>query len=249
MDRASLGAKVLKYEHGTTAIRVSVWGGVTLYTQDAPKACRPPIRTPPHLRPPLEISAAELQTAINDEAATSPMSRTLRSNFRQILPCWHRTGDPRTRFRCLTNAAVGLSASGLQSFARQVLTKRVNSVKVAEGGKPTVRSRADLLVSFVPAKAMKAMPRRLPSSRNRQAVAGSTGISRSNKNRRRYRLRLLFIDPPPSATITQSLRSCARRGHLPLSVLAHAKGEAVMALADGRRAACAARDSRDTTST
>src|SRR5258706_7935814 len=37
MDRASLGAKLLKYDTGTTAIRVSVWGGVTLYTQDAPQ--------------------------------------------------------------------------------------------------------------------------------------------------------------------------------------------------------------------
>src|SRR3569623_2420308 len=37
MDRASLGAKLLKYDTGTTAIRGSVWGGVTLYSQDAPQ--------------------------------------------------------------------------------------------------------------------------------------------------------------------------------------------------------------------
>ena len=37
MERSSLGAKIFKYDTGTTVIRVSVWGGMTLYTHDAPQ--------------------------------------------------------------------------------------------------------------------------------------------------------------------------------------------------------------------
>jgi hypothetical protein len=37
-----------------------------------------------------------------------------------------------------------------------------------------------------------------------------------------------FFEPPPAATITQSLRSCARRSHLPLRAK-HKKGEGVAA--------------------
>ena len=35
-DRVALGGRVLKYDTGATALRISVWGGMTLYTQEAP---------------------------------------------------------------------------------------------------------------------------------------------------------------------------------------------------------------------
>ena len=63
--------------------------------------------------------------------------------------------DPETRgraFDALTNAAAGIERF-LASLpvARQVFAKRINAVKVAEGGKPTVTIAGNtLLVSFVP---------------------------------------------------------------------------------------------------
>ena len=153
MDRASLGAKVLKYDTGTTAIRVSVWGGVTLYTQDAPQGVPATFQdaTPP--APALSISAMELQTAINDEASHLTYVQNIALKF--LADPAVLAADPETRgraFDALVNAAVGIERFlAANPMARPALVKRVNSVKVAEGGKPTVSLVGQsLLVSFVP---------------------------------------------------------------------------------------------------
>ena len=63
--------------------------------------------------------------------------------------------DPETRGRAF--AALINAATGIERFladtpaARPVLAKRINSVKVAEGGKPTIALFGQtLVVSFVP---------------------------------------------------------------------------------------------------
>jgi hypothetical protein len=63
--------------------------------------------------------------------------------------------DAETRgraFDAMTNAAMGIERFlAAQPSARQILSHRINSVKVAEGGKPTIAiSGQTLLVSFVP---------------------------------------------------------------------------------------------------
>lgn len=153
IERASLGAKLLKYDTGTTAIRVSVWGGVTLYTQDAPQGVPATFQnaTPP--APTLAISAMELQTAVNDEASHLTYVQNIALKFSADPAVL--AADPETRgraFDALTNAAVGIERFlAANPMARPVLTKRINSVKVAEGGKPTVTLVGQsLLVSFVP---------------------------------------------------------------------------------------------------
>ena len=65
--------------------------------------------------------------------------------------------DPETRgraFDALTNAATGIERFLADTpAARSVLAKRINSVKVAEGGKPTIALTGQtLLVSFVPSE-------------------------------------------------------------------------------------------------
>ena len=153
MDRASLGAKVLKYDTGTTAIRVSVWGGVTLYTQDAPQGVPATFQSPTPPAPALAISAAELQTAVNDEASHLTYVQNIALKFSADPAVL--AADPETRgraFDALVNAAVGIERFlAANPMARPALVKRVNSVKVAEGGKPTVTlAGQSLLVSFVP---------------------------------------------------------------------------------------------------
>src|SRR5438067_427541 len=136
VDRASLGAKLLKYDTGTTALRVSVWGGLTLYTQDAPQGLpatyqgeAPPIGT-------LAISAGELQTAFGDEASHLTYVQNIALKFSADPAVV--AADPETRgraFDALINAAMGIERFlAATPPARQILAKRINSVKVAEGG-------------------------------------------------------------------------------------------------------------------
>lgn len=153
VERGSLGAKVLKYDTGTTALRVSVWGGLTLYTRDAPQGVPATFQGSAPSSQPLAISAAELQTAFNDE--TSHLAYVQNIGLKFSLDAAVLAADPEIRgraFGALVNAAVGIERFlASNPAARPVLAKRVNSVKVAEGGKPTVALAGQtLLVSFVP---------------------------------------------------------------------------------------------------
>jgi hypothetical protein len=152
-ERGSLGARILKYDTGTTALRVSVWGGLTLYTQDHPGGI-PAVRqgdAPPPV--PLAVSPGELQTAFNDEAGHLTYVQKIAVKFSADPAVMQ--ADPETRgraFDALTNAAVGIERFlAALPVARTIFAKRINSVKVAEGGKPTVTIAGNtLLVSFVP---------------------------------------------------------------------------------------------------
>ena len=153
MERGSLGAKSLKYDTGATALRVSVWGGMTLYTQDAPQGLPANFQNDVAAPTPLAISANELNTAFGDESSHLVYVENIALKFSAdpaIL-----AADPETRgraFGALVNAATGIERFiAAQPAARQTLTHRINSVKVAEGGKPTIAiSGQTLLVSFVP---------------------------------------------------------------------------------------------------
>jgi len=153
VDRASLGAKLLKYDTGTTALRVSIWGGLTLYTQGAPQGV--PATYQGAVPPPaaLAISAPELETAFNDETSHLAYVQNIALKFSADSAVLAADAETRGRaFDALTNAAVGIERFlATAPLARQSLIKRVNSVKVAEGGKPTITlSGQTLLVSFVP---------------------------------------------------------------------------------------------------
>jgi len=153
VDRASLGAKLLKYDTGTTALRVSIWGGLTLYTQDAPQGVPATYQDTAPPTAPLALSAPELETAFNDETSHLAYVQNIALKFSAdpaIL-----AADPEARgraFGALINAAVGIERFlASNPLARQTLVKRVNSVKLAEGGKPTIAlSGQTLLISFVP---------------------------------------------------------------------------------------------------
>jgi hypothetical protein len=152
-ERGSLGARILKYDTGTTALRVSVWGGLTLYTQNDPGGI-PAVRQGDAPAPvPLAVSSGELTTAFADEAGHLTYVQKIAIKFSADPAVMQ--ADPETRgraFDALTNAAVGIERF-LASLpvARQVFARRINTVKVAEGGKPTVTIAGNtLLVSFVP---------------------------------------------------------------------------------------------------
>jgi len=153
MERGSLGAKALKYDTGTTAIRVSVWGGMTLYTQDAPQGLPATFQSEAPAPTSLAISANELNTAFGDEANHLVYVDNIALKFSADPAILSADAETRGRaFAALTNAATGIERFlAAQPAARQILTRRINSVKVAEGGKPTVAiSGQTLIVSFVP---------------------------------------------------------------------------------------------------
>jgi hypothetical protein len=155
VDRGSLGAKLLKYDTGTTALRVSVWGGLTLYTQDAPQGLPATYQGDAPQAGALAISAGELQTAFGDEASHLTYVQNIALKFSADPAVLSADAETRGRaFDALINAAMGIERFvAAAPTARQVLARRINSVKVAEGGKPTVAiSGQTLLVSFVPSE-------------------------------------------------------------------------------------------------
>lgn len=152
-ERSSLGARILKYDTGATALRVSVWGGMTLYTQDNPGGV-PATRQGDAPSPgPMSVSAGELMTAFGDEANHLTYAQKIVIKFSADPAVMQADAETRGRaFDALTNAAIGIERF-LASLpvARSVFAKRVNAVKVAEGGKPTITLTGQtLLVSFVP---------------------------------------------------------------------------------------------------
>jgi len=153
VERGSLGAKLMKYDTGATALRVSVWGGVTLYTQDAPQGLPATFQADATPQQPLAISVGELQTAFADEAGHLSYVLNIVLKFSADPTVLAADSETRGRaFDALTNAATGIERFiAAAPWARQVLSKRINSVKVTEGGKPTIAiSGQTLLVSFVP---------------------------------------------------------------------------------------------------
>lgn len=153
VERGSLGAKLMKYDTGTTALRVSVWGGFTIYTRDAPQGIPATYQGVAQPLSELAISASELTTALNDEAGHLAYMQNIALKISADPAVV--ASDPETRGRAF--AALINAATGIERFladtpaARPVLAKRINSVKVAEGGKPTIALFGQtLVVSFVP---------------------------------------------------------------------------------------------------
>ena len=95
MERGSLGAKLLKYDTGATALRVSVWGGMTLYTQDAPQACPPPTRAMRTAPAALAVSASELTDRLGDETSHLVYVQNIALQIlRRSRRCWRPMPRP-----------------------------------------------------------------------------------------------------------------------------------------------------------
>ena len=153
MERSSLGAKVLKYDTGATALRVSVWGGMTLYTQDAPQGLPATFQNDAPAPQALTVSANELAIALGDESSHLVYVQNIALKFSADPAIMSADAETRGRaFDAMITAATGIERYvATQPSGRQILARRINSVKVAEGGKPTVAiSGQTLLVSFVP---------------------------------------------------------------------------------------------------
>jgi hypothetical protein len=151
-DRASMGGRILKYDDGETAIQVTVWGGITLYT-DAKPSGLPAARTgdaqPFALA---NISPGDLQNAAADEAQRFAYVRKLRL---AITMDWNAiAGDAGLRalyYDAMENAAHGIDRFTTSAAGRDAISKRVDNVSIAPAARPTVNMAGrTLLVTFNP---------------------------------------------------------------------------------------------------
>jgi len=153
VERGSLGTKLLKYDTGAMALKVSVWGGLTLYTRDNPGGVPATRQGDAPALPVLAVSVPEFRAALTDE--TAHLAYAQKVNLKFAADPSVLESDPETRgraFDALVNAALGIERFLASTpTSRQILMRRINSVKLAAGGKPTISIVGQtLLVSFVP---------------------------------------------------------------------------------------------------
>lgn len=147
VDHGSLGGRILKYDSGETALSVAGWGGMTLYTDAAPQGL-PAVRTGDALPPsPPAVSVQDMQTAAGDESERLAYVRRLTLQF---TTDWNGLADnPGARalaFDALENAARGIERFSASGGARDAFARRVSTVAIAAGRKPTIALNGRTLV-------------------------------------------------------------------------------------------------------
>jgi hypothetical protein len=150
-DRVALGGRELRYDTGVLALKISVWGGVTLYTQDAPGV--PATRTGDALAPPkFAVSSNNLAAALSDEENHIAYAQKLKLHFSADAAILKDSDDVRAyAFDALVNSALGIERLLAAPAGRAAFAKRFDQVRIVEGDKATIAiSGRTLLVSFVP---------------------------------------------------------------------------------------------------
>jgi hypothetical protein len=152
-DHAALGGRVLKFDSGGTAIQVSGWGAVTIYT-DAQPAGLPADHTgssPPPAT--ASVSLAQMQTAASDEAEHLSYARGLHIAFVADWPALAADAALRAlAFDAMQNAARGIDRFTANAAARLAVLAKMDSVHLTIGGRPTIALNGKTLtVTFVPA--------------------------------------------------------------------------------------------------
>jgi hypothetical protein len=153
-DHASLGARELKYDSGETALMVSGFGSVTLYTDSNPSglpAQRDGDSFPPTIT---AISLPDMQEAAQDEA--EHLAYVRRINLAFDADWGSLAGDPNLRalaFDAMQNAARGLERFAAWPNGRSALNEKVATVKLVQSGKPTIALNGKTLaVTFTPSR-------------------------------------------------------------------------------------------------
>jgi hypothetical protein len=153
VDHASLGGRVLKFDSGETALAVSGWGAVTIYTDQAPGGLPAERTAGSGGAPSLPIlSLAEMQKAAADETAHLAYARGLHIAFAADWAALAADIPLRMlTFDAMQNAARGLDRFAASAAARAVLAAKMDTVHMVIGGRPTITLHGKtLLVNFSP---------------------------------------------------------------------------------------------------
>jgi hypothetical protein len=151
-DHTSLGARLLRYDSGETAMRVAGWGALTLYTDWQPNGL-PAERVGD--APPLSPSQMSLQDVQFIAAQAAEKFRHERHIRIVFIVDWSVL-ETNATLRAVASAAMENAAQGLDRFvqeehARKLVASHVRRVTLATGTKPGLRLQdRTLIVTFNP---------------------------------------------------------------------------------------------------
>jgi hypothetical protein len=150
-DPGSMGAKLLKYDTGVAALSVSVWGGVTLYLAEAPNGLPATLQGTATVPVPMPVSAAELRTALNDEAAHFSYANNVVLHFIADNRTMTDTDARALAFDTLANVQLGLERLMAAPGGKQALSRRVSTIKLERANRPGLAlSGRNLVVRYAP---------------------------------------------------------------------------------------------------
>jgi hypothetical protein len=152
VERIFLGGRVLHYDTGVTALRVSIWGGMTLYTASAPNGL-PATRTgDDNAMPRAPVTHDDLIAAMADEESHLAYTLGLHLRFSTEPAVLAGKDDSRDlAFDALVSAEAGIERLIATPGGRQALSRKFDMVRIVPRAKPGVTvSGKTLLVSFAP---------------------------------------------------------------------------------------------------
>ena len=165
-EMAPLGGRVLKYDTGTTALQVTGWGGITLYTVQAKGGLpaefddeTPNVDAPPVAASEVKAFAAKLAqdlSAAEDFAVgfAADWDRLAQSDELRVLGC-----------DAMRNVAYALKDVA-KTGRRSVISNRVHIIRVIQGTKPGVTMKNGILaVTIAPQLGPSARPSSLAIAR------------------------------------------------------------------------------------
>src|SRR3569833_3912307 len=153
-DSGSLGGRTLKFDSGGTAIAISGWGGMTIYT-DAQPGGLPPDHTGDATFPALATEPlTAVQEAARDEGAHLAYVRGLRIRFDADWPALAADAALRAiTFDALQNAARGIERFAANARGRAAVAAKMDCVQMTTGGRPTIALHGKtLVVTYVPGR-------------------------------------------------------------------------------------------------
>jgi hypothetical protein len=152
VERIFLGGRILRYDTGATALRVSVWGGMTLYTTGAPNGL-PATRIGDMVPIPRSpVSREDLLAALADEETHLAYVQGLHLRFSAEPGVLSAKDELRgLAFDTLVSTAAGIERLVASPGGHQALIKKFDTVRIVESDKSGVQlSGKTLVVSFSP---------------------------------------------------------------------------------------------------
>jgi hypothetical protein len=158
----TMGGRILKYDTAATAISVSGWGGITIYT-DAKPGGLPAVRADEHdpaIPVPQPATFHELQRAADDESAHLAYVRDVKVAF---IADWDRLSQHPTSwaqaFEAMENAGRGIEQFTADARNRQAVIRHLQAVRFQDGMRPAIAiTGKTLLVTFDASKIFAGRP-------------------------------------------------------------------------------------------
>jgi hypothetical protein len=148
----TMGGRILRYDTNATAISVSGWGGITIYTDANPNGL-PAMRTEDHdpaVPVPKPATFSDVRNAANDEAAHLDYVCNVKVTF---VADWNRLaqrpGSWAQAFETIENTGRGIEQFTADPKSRSEVTHRLAAVRLQDGLRPAIAfSGKTLLVTF-----------------------------------------------------------------------------------------------------